>query len=111
MSLQSVDRARSRIGPGGSVSTMPRSIIVLLGVLGVVALGIGMKAAAGIIAPTMLALVLTIAVMPIGRWTHAHGWPGWLGTLAALAGAYLILLVMVVGMVVCLIKFTELLPS
>jgi AI-2 transport protein TqsA len=90
---------------------MPRSVVVLLGILGVVALGIGTKAAADIIAPTMLALVLTIAVLPVGRWTKAHGWPGWLGTLAALAASYLILLVMVIGTAVCAIKFVELLPS
>ena len=40
-----------------------------------------------------------------------HGWPGWLATLTALAASYLILLVMVVGTVVCLIKFVDLLPS
>ncbi len=90
---------------------MPRSVIVLLGILGVVALGIGTKAAAGIVAPAMLALVLTIAVLPIGRWTRGHGWPGWLATLTALAASYLILLVLVVGTVVCLIKFADLLPS
>jgi len=90
---------------------MPRSVIVLLGILGVVALGIGTKAAAGIVAPTMLALVLTVAVLPIHRWTRQHGWPGWLATLTALAASYLILLVLVVGTVVCLIKFADLLPS
>jgi len=90
---------------------MPRSNIVLLGVLGVVVLGIGVKAASGIIAPSMLALMLTIAVLPIGRWAREHGWPSWLATLTALVAAYVILLVMVLGMVVCLIKFTELLPS
>ncbi len=90
---------------------MPRSIIVLLGILGVVALGIGTKLAAGIIAPSMLAIVLTIAVLPIGRWARKHGWPSWLATLAALAAAYLILVVMVIGSVVCLIKFADLLPS
>ena len=74
-------------------------------------LGTGIKAAAGIIAPTMLALVLTIAVLPIGRWARKHGWPSWLATLTALAAAYLILLVMVVGIVVCLVKFADLLPT
>jgi AI-2 transport protein TqsA len=95
----------------GTLTTMPRSIIVLLGIVGVVALGVGTKAAAGIVAPTMLALVLTIAVMPIGRWARKHRWPGWLATLTALIAAYLILVVMIVGCVVCLIKFVDLLPS
>jgi predicted PurR-regulated permease PerM len=79
--------------------------------VGVVALGAGIKAAAEIIAPAMLALVLTIAVLPVGRWARRHGWPGWLATLAALVAAYLILLVMVVGVVVCLVKFADLLPA
>jgi AI-2 transport protein TqsA len=111
MSSQPADRAGSANGLGGTTTTLPRSIIVLLGILGVVALGIGTKAASGIIAPTMLAIVLTIAVLPIGRWARKHGWPSWLATLTALAAAYLILLVMVIGTVVCLIKFADLLPS
>ena len=111
MSSQPGDRARSVVRIWGAPTTMPRSIIVLLGILGVVAAGIGTKAAAGIIAPTMLALVLTIAVLPVGRWARKHGWPSWLATLTALAAAYLILLVMVIGIVVCLIKFADLLPS
>ena len=111
MPSQPADRARSLTGLSGAPTTMPRSIIVLLGILGVVAAGIGTKAAASIIAPTMLALVLTIAVLPIGRWARKHGWPSWLATLTALAAAYLILLVMVIGFVVCVIKFADLLPT
>jgi predicted PurR-regulated permease PerM len=84
---------------------------VLLGILGFVAMCIGIKAAAGIIAPTMLAIVLTFAVLPIDRWARRHRWPGALATLTALVAAYLILLVMVVGTVVCLVKFADLLPS
>jgi AI-2 transport protein TqsA len=84
---------------------------VLLGILGFVAMCIGIKAAAGIIAPTMLAIVLTFAVLPIDRWARRHRWPGALATLTALVAAYLILLVMIVGTVVCLVKFADLLPS
>ncbi|HEX5916323.1 MAG TPA: AI-2E family transporter [Nocardioides sp.] len=104
-------RGRPRTDGGGPTSTLPRSAVVLLGVVGVVALGIGLKAAAGIIAPAMLALVLTIAVLPIDRWARKHGWPGWAATLTALVASYLILLVMVIGTTVCLIKFADLLPS
>ena len=111
MPAKPADGSRSETDPVGTAPTLPRSILVLLGILGVVALGIGMKAAAGIIAPTMLALVLTIAVLPIDRWARRHGWPGWLATLSALTASYVILLVMILGTVVCLIKFADLLPS
>ena len=111
MSSPADEQAGSKNALPGTLTTMPRSIVVLLGIVGVVALGVGTKAAAGIVAPTMLALVLTIAVMPIGRWARKHRWPGWLATLTALIAAYLILVVMIVGCVVCLIKFVNLLPS
>ena len=104
-------RAGSAAVLDGAPTALPRSVILLLGVLGVVAMGIGIKAAAGIIAPTMLAIVLTFAVLPIDRWARRHRWPGGLATLTALVAAYLILLVMVIGTVVCLIKFADLLPT
>jgi len=91
--------------------TVPRSAVVLLSVLGVVALAFGIRAAAGIVAPSMLALVLTIAVLPVMKWARGRGWPGWLATLLGLAASYLILVIMVVGCVVCLVKFVEILPS
>ena len=112
MPLVPADSSRTADDVGGATArTLPRSIVVLLGIAGVVAMGVGIKAAAGIVAPAVLALVLTIAVLPVGRWARSHRWPGWLATLAALVAAYLILLVMVVGLVVCLIKFADLLPT
>ena len=67
---------------------------VIVGVIGVVILGTGIRGAAGIVAPTMLSLVLTIAVLPIGRLGAHHGWPSWLATLFALVTAYAILAVL-----------------
>jgi predicted PurR-regulated permease PerM len=112
MPLVPADSARAANGLGGTTTrALPRSIMLLLGVVGIVALGVGTKAAAGIIAPSMLALVLTIAVLPIYRWAGKHRWPGWLAILTALVAAYLILVVMVVGVVVCIVKFADLLPT
>ena len=92
-------------------STLPRSIVVLLGGVGVVIVGIGIKAAAGIVAPIMLALVLTIAVLPLRGWARRHGWPSWLATLFALIASYAIVAVLLVGTAICLIKLADVLPK
>ena len=84
---------------------------MIIGVIGVVILGTGIRGAAGIVAPTMLSLVLTIAVLPVGAWARRHGWPSWLATLLALVAAYAILLVLLVGTIVCLVKLVDLLPQ
>jgi predicted PurR-regulated permease PerM len=83
----------------------------MLGVIGAVAVAVGVRAAAGIVAPAMLALVLTLAVLPVGAWARRHRWPGWLGTLFALVMAYAILLVLLIGTIVCLVRLVDLLPQ
>jgi hypothetical protein len=90
---------------------LPRGLTVIVGVIGVVILGTGIRGAAGIVAPTMLSLVLTIAVLPVGTWARRHGWPSWLATLLALVTAYAILLVLLVGTIICLVKLVDLLPQ
>jgi predicted PurR-regulated permease PerM len=92
-------------------SALPRSIVVLLGIAAAVLAGIGIRGAAEIVAPAMLALVLTIAVLPVRTWARHHGWPGWLATLFALVASYAILLVLVVGTVVCIVHLVEVLPQ
>lgn len=84
---------------------------MLVAVAALVVVATGIRGAAGIVAPTMLSLVLTIAVLPIGAVARRHGWPGWLATLTALASAYAIVLGLLVGTVVCLIKLIDLLPQ
>ncbi len=90
---------------------LPRAVVLLVAGAGVVLLGIGIKGAAGIVAPSMLALVLTIAVIPVGTWARGRGWPGWLATLLALVAVYLILVVLVVGMAFCIAKLVLVLPE
>jgi AI-2 transport protein TqsA len=91
--------------------TLPRTVPVMLSVIGIVAVGAAVIGAAEIVAPTMLALVLTIGVLPVEAWTRRHGWPGWLGTLFALVAAYAIVAVLLIGTVICLIKLVDLLPQ
>jgi predicted PurR-regulated permease PerM len=101
-------------GPGpedGSSVALPRSVVVLLGLAAAVVVAIGVKASAQIVAPVMLALVLTIAVLPVRDWAAGHGWPGWLGTLVALIASILILAVLVFGTIACVVGLVELLPQ
>ena len=96
---------------GVTGAPLPRGLTVMVGVIGVVILGTGIRGAAGIVAPTMLSLVLTIAVLPVGAWARRHGWPSWLATLFALVTAYAILVVLLVGTIICLVKLVDLLPQ
>jgi len=85
MPLGAADSSRAANGVDGTtIRTLPRSIVLLLGIAGAVALGFGIKGAAGIIAPTMLAFVLTIAVLPIYKLAGRHRWPNWAAILTAL---------------------------
>ena len=90
---------------------LSRGVTVIVGVIGVVILGTGIRGAAGIVAPTMLSLVLTIAVLPVGAWARRHGWPSWLATLFALVTAYAILAVLLFGTIICLVKLVDVLPQ
>ena len=109
---QPVERAASTDPQAGVAGgSLPRGLTVVVGVIGVVVIGAGIRGAAEIVAPAMLALVLTIAVLPVGGWARRHGWPGWLATLLALVASYAILLVLLVGTIACLVKLADLLPQ
>ena len=96
---------------GGPLIGLPRSTVVLLSIGGAALGAIALHGAADVVAPMMLALVLTIAVLPIGAAARRHRWPGWLATLSALVSAYAILAVLVFGSALCIVKLAGLLPS
>jgi predicted PurR-regulated permease PerM len=94
-----------------STWALPRSVIVLLGLAATVGVAAGVKLGAEIVAPTMLALLLTVAVLPARTWALRHRWPSSVATLFALILSYLILVVLVFGTVLCIIRLVELLPQ
>ena len=66
--------------PEKSIWALPRAVVVLLGLAGGVVVIAGMKSVAGIIGPTFLALILTVAVHPLHNWLRRKGYPpgsGW----------------------------------
>jgi AI-2 transport protein TqsA len=90
---------------------LPRSALILLASAAAVIVGAGIRGAASIVAPTILALVLTIAVLPVVSWVRRRGWPSWVGTLLALVSAYAIVLVLVLGLALAVVKLADLLPQ
>jgi AI-2 transport protein TqsA len=90
---------------------MPRALMILLGLAAATIATLGMKAIAGIIAPTFLALVLVVCVQPLRRWIVGKGLPGWLAALVTILSVYLILITLIVAMAVCVAKLATLAPS
>jgi predicted PurR-regulated permease PerM len=90
---------------------LPRWLVILLGLASATIATLGLKAIAGIIAPTFLALVLVICVQPLRRWMVRKGLPSWLAAVATIVSVYLILITLMVAMVVCLAKLATLAPS
>jgi predicted PurR-regulated permease PerM len=95
----------------GAPAGLGRGLVLLLGAAATVVTAAGIRAGAEIVAPVMLGLVLTIAVLPLTRWAKGHGWPGWAGTLLALVAACAIVLVLLLGTVLAIAKLVELLPQ
>jgi AI-2 transport protein TqsA len=89
----------------------PRIVLVLLvGAALTITLG-GMMAAAGIITPVFLALVLTVTVHPMRGWLGRKGVPEWLASTIMLLVVYLILVVLILMLAVSIARLAELLPQ
>jgi AI-2 transport protein TqsA len=101
------------VGPatGAAQPALGRPLVLILGAAAVVVAAAGIRAGAEIIAPTMLGLVLTIAVLPLVHWAREHGWPSWAATLLSLVAACAMLLVFVVGLSLAAVKLVEQLPQ
>jgi AI-2 transport protein TqsA len=97
--------------PNGGTWSMPRGLIVLLGLAGLVVTVAGIKAFSGIAAPIFLALMLTVAVNPLPAWLRRKGLPGWAAVTVALLAVYGILLVLVLSIVVSVARLATLLPT
>jgi AI-2 transport protein TqsA len=92
-------------------STIPRGLVILLGLAAGAIATMGMKAISGIIAPSFLALVLVICVQPLRGLLLRKGAPGWLAALVTILTVYLILIILIVSVVVCLAKLATLAPT
>lgn len=89
---------------------LPRGVLVLGGLAATVIVIAGMRAAADILAPTFLALVLTILAHPMRRWLD--DWmPSWASSLVCTVAIYALLLGLALAVVVSVARFATLLPE
>jgi predicted PurR-regulated permease PerM len=89
---------------------MPRGLVVLLGAASAVVVVAGVRAAAWLLAPTLLALVIVIVLSPVHRWLRRHGFPAWLATTGLVALVYGVFFVFATVVVVSLLRLATLLP-
>ena len=99
--------ARPPRSPGG----MPRGLVLLLGAAASVVAVAGIRAAAWLIGPALLALMIVIAAHPVQRWLRQRGWPGWVATLALILVIYAGLLALVVVLLVSVGQLATVLPQ
>jgi AI-2 transport protein TqsA len=95
----------------GGRSGIPRVLIILLGGAGAVIVLAGMRAAAWLIAPVFLALVIVIALSPVQQWLLRRGWPSWLSTPLLLVLIYALLCALMLTMIVSIGQLATLLPG
>jgi AI-2 transport protein TqsA len=104
---------------GGSLTTAdgvpmkryPRATIILLGLAGATVAGIGISSLRGILAPTLLTLVLTICAAPVRNWLPARGVPRGIATPAIVLVVFGVLAAFVYAIVIALIQFVSMLPT
>ncbi|MFC7495610.1 MULTISPECIES: AI-2E family transporter [unclassified Nocardioides] len=91
-------------------AALPRGVLVLIGLAATVVVIAGMRASADILAPTFLALVLTILAHPLRRWLDA--WmPSWAASLVCTVAIYALVLGLALAVVVSVARFATLLPG
>ncbi|MDV7242823.1 MULTISPECIES: AI-2E family transporter [Rhodococcus] len=97
--------------PAETQWSMPRGLIVILGLAALVVTVAGIQVAASIVGPIFLALMLTVAVHPLPEWLYRKGVPGWLATIAAIVVVNSILLVLVLSLALSVAQLATLLPE
>jgi AI-2 transport protein TqsA len=90
---------------------LPRALLILLGLGATTLVVAGMQAASGIIAPTMLGVILVVTVAPARGWIMRWGAPAWTAGIATILLVYAILAGMIIAMVVSGAQLAEILPQ
>ncbi len=90
---------------------LPRALLILLGLGATTLVVAGMQAASGIIAPTMLGVILVVTVAPAQGRIMRWGAPAWTAGIATILLVYAILAGMIIAMVVSGAQLAQILPQ
>lgn len=104
-------RGNGTAGLAEPPAVLPRGIIVLLGIAGIVITVAGLRGIADLLAPVFLALMLTVAVSPLGTWLRNHGTPVWLAMAANVTTVYVVLFALGGALIVSVAQLIDLLPT
>jgi AI-2 transport protein TqsA len=96
---------------GVSMKRYPRAAIILVGLAGATVAGMGISSLRGILAPTLLTLVLTICAAPVRDWLPARGVPRGIATPTIVLVVFGVLAVFVYAIVIALAQFLAMLPT
>lgn len=96
---------------GPPPAILPRGVIVLLGIAGIVITVAGLRGVAHLIAPVFLALMLTVTVSPLSVWLRRRRAPVWVAMLTTVTVVYVVLFGLGTAMVVSVAKLLELMPT
>jgi AI-2 transport protein TqsA len=90
---------------------LPRTLVILLELAAAVVVAAGIQAAAWLVAPVFLALVIVITVHPVHARLRARGLPSWAATILLVLAVYGVLVVLAGVVVVSVARLATLLPS
>ena len=102
---------RPATGAGDTMIGLPRGLVVLLGLAGAVVAVAGLRIFAEILAPVLLALMLTVTASPLGSWLIRRGAPAWLAAAALIGTVYLVLAALGAALAASVARLVALLPQ
>ncbi|MCW0213509.1 MAG: AI-2E family transporter [Pseudonocardia sp.] len=96
---------------GLSGAAMPRGLVVILCITGLLITTLALQQFSTILAPVLLALVLVIGVHPLAGILHRHGAPQWLAVVVTLLAVFAIIIGLAVSFAVSIARLGTLLPT
>ena len=97
--------------PSAAPSPVPRMVLVLLGSAAMIVVAAGIRSANSVLAPVLLALVLTIAVAPVRGVALRRGAPAWAATVLVMVTAYGIVLFLTLSIAASVVQLAATLPQ